>query len=65
MYKVGFKEAEEPEIKLSTFVGSWRKQRGFRKASSLTIQKPLTVWITKNCGKFLNRLEYQTVLPVS
>ena len=26
----------------------------------LTIPKPLTVWITINCGKFLRRLEYQT-----
>ena len=23
------------------------------------------VWITKNCGKFLKRWEYQTTLPVS
>ena len=27
--------------------------------------KPLTVWITTNCGKFLKRLEYQTTLPAS
>ena len=25
----------------------------------------MTVWITKNCGKFLKRWEYQTTLPVS
>ena len=25
--------------------------------------KPLTVWITINCGKFLQRGEYQTTLP--
>ena len=25
----------------------------------------LIVWITANCGKFLNRLEYQTTLSVS
>ena len=24
--------------------------------------KPLTVWITTNCGKFLKRWEYQTIL---
>ena len=30
---------------------------------SLTTVKPLTVWITKNCGKFLKRWEYQTTLP--
>ena len=27
--------------------------------------KPLTVWITKNCGQFLERWEYQTILPAS
>ena len=27
--------------------------------------KPLTVWITTNCGKFLKRWKYQTILPVS
>ena len=27
--------------------------------------KPLTVWITTNCGKFLKRWKYQTTLPAS
>ena len=27
--------------------------------------KPLSVWITTNCGKFLTRWEYQTTLPTS
>ena len=31
----------------------------------LTTPKPLTVWITTNCGKFLKRWEYQTTLPAS
>ena len=31
----------------------------------LTMPKPLTVWITINCGKFLKRWEYQTTLPAS
>ena len=51
MYKLHFKEAEEPEIKLLTSVGSWRKPGSSRKTStsaSLTILKPLTVWITTN-----------------
>ena len=25
--------------------------------------KPLTIWVTTNCGKFLKRWEYQTILP--
>ena len=31
----------------------------------LTMSKPLTVWITINCGKFWNRWEYQTIGPAS
>ena len=31
----------------------------------LTMPKPLTVWITKNCGKFWKRWEYQTTWPAS
>ena len=27
--------------------------------------KPLIVWITSNCGKFLNIWEYQTTFPAS
>ena len=27
--------------------------------------KSLTIWITTNCGKFLKRWEYQTILPAS
>ena len=66
VYKLGFEEAEEPEIKLPTFAVSRRKQRNSRKTStsaSLSMQKPLTVWITTNCGKFLKRWEYQTTCP--
>ena len=51
MYKLGFKEAEEPEVKLPLFTGSWRKQGNSRKTytpGSLTTLKLLTVWITIN-----------------
>ena len=51
----GLKKAEEPEIKLSTSAGSWKKPESSRKTSIsalLTISKPLTLWITRNCGKF-------------
>ena len=42
-------KAEEPEIKLPTSVGSERKPGNSRKTSaSLTMLKPLTVWITTN-----------------
>ena len=68
IYKQGWEKAEEPEIKLSTFAGSERKQGNFRKTSTsvlLTTRKPLTVWITTNYGKFLKRWEYQSTLPLS
>ena len=51
MYRLDFKEAEEPEIKLPTCIRSWKKQGSSRKTSisaSLTMPKPLTVWITTN-----------------
>ena len=63
MFKLDLEKAEEPEIKLPTSGGSSKKQESSRKTSTsalLTKPKPLTVWITKNCGKFLKRWEYQT-----
>ena len=45
------KKARVPE-KTSTFALS-------------TTSKPLTVWITTNCGKFLKRWKCQTTLPAS
>ena len=68
MYKLGIEKAKEPEIKLTTFIGSWRKQESFRKTSisaSLSMPKPLTVWVTTNYGKFLKGWKYQITLPVS
>ena len=68
MYKLDFEKAEESEIKLPSLIGSWRKQGTSRKtatSTSLTMLKPLTVWITTNCRKFLKRWENQTTLPVS
>ena len=68
MFKLDLEKAEEPEIKLPTSAGSLKKQESYRKTSTsalLTISKPLDVWITTNCGKFLKRREYQTTWPVS
>ena len=53
-----FEKAEEPEIKLPISTGSSKKQESSRKTSTsalLTMPKPLTVWITTNCGKFWKR----------
>ena len=68
MFKVVLEKAEEPEIKLPPSAGSWKKQESSRKTSLsalLTMPKPLTAWITINCGKFWKRWEYQTTWPAS
>ena len=68
MFKLDLEKAEEPEIKLPTSIGSSKKQESSRETSTsalLTMPKPLTVWITTNCGKFFKRWECQTTWPVS
>ena len=63
MFKLVLEKAEEPEIKLPTSVGTSKKEQSSRNTSIsalLTMPKPLTVWITKNCGKFFKRWEYLT-----
>ena len=64
--QAGFRKALEPEIKLPISVGLLKKQESSRKTATsalLTMPKPLTVWITTNCGTFLKRWECQTTLP--
>ena len=68
MFKLDLEKAEEPEIKLPTSTRSLKKQDCSRKTSTstlLTTSKPLTMWITTNCGKFFKRWEYQTTWPAS
>ena len=69
IFKLDLEKAEEPETKLPTSVGSSKKQEREKKEKArefqkkicfLTMPKPLTVWITTNCGKFLKRWEYPT-----
>ena len=65
MFMLDLEKAEEPEIKLPTSTGSSKKQESSRKTSTsalLTMPKPLTAWITTNCGKFFKRWEYLTCL---
>ena len=68
MFKLDLEKAKEPEIKLPTSTGSLKMQESSRKTSTsalLNMRKPLTVWITTNCGKFWKRFEYQTTWPAS
>ena len=66
--QAGFRKGRGTEINLPTSTGSLKKQESSRKTSTsvlLTRPKPLTVWITPNCGKLFKRWEYQTTLPDS
>ena len=76
MFKVDLQKAEEPETKLPRSAGSSEKQESSGETAHfssvvhatsalLTAPKPLTVWVTTNCGKFLNRQEYQTTWPAT
>ena len=64
MNKLGLEKAEGPQIKLPTFIGSWRKQGqgNFRKTCILYFidYTKAFVEITTNCGQFLKRWVYQT-----
>ena len=64
MFKLVFKKAEEPEIKLPTSAGSSKKAREFQKNiyfCSIDYAKAFDcVESTTNCGKFFKRWEYQT-----
>ena len=66
--QAGLRKGEEPEIKLPTSGGSWKKWESSRETSIsalLTTPKPLTLWITTNCGRVFRRWEYQTTWPAS
>ena len=61
--QAGFRKGRGTRDPLPTSAGSSQKQDSSRKTSVsalLTMPKPLTVWITTNCGKFLKRWEYKT-----
>ena len=49
-------------------IANIQKRENPRKTStsaSLTRLKPLTVWITTDCGKFVKTWDYQITLPAS
>ena len=59
----GFRKGRGTRHQIANSIGSLKKQENPRKTSIsalLTMPKPLTVWITINCGKFFKRWEYQT-----
>ena len=58
--QAALEKAEEPKIHLPTYVWLSKKQESSSNmftSALLTMPKPLTVWITANCEKFLKRGE--------
>ena len=58
--QAALEKAEEPKIQLPTYVWLSKKQESSSNmftSALLTMPKPLTVWITANCEKFLKRGE--------
>ena len=65
MFKLDLEKAEEPEMKLSTSIGSVKKQESSRKTSTsalLTILKLLIVWITTVILQEMGIPDYLTCL---
>ena len=61
--QVGFRKGRGTRDQIANIRWIIKKQESSRKTSIsalLTMPKPLTVWITTNCGKFLKIWEYQT-----
>ena len=53
--QAGFRKVRGTRDQIANITGSWEKQESSKKTSIsalLTTPKPLTVWITINCGKF-------------
>ena len=66
--QVGFRKGRGTRDQTAKICWIIEKATEFRKPSTsalLNMPKPLTVWITTNCGKFFKRWEYQTTLPAS
>ena len=66
--QAGFRKGRGTRDQIANICWIMEKAREFQKniySALLTMPKPLTVWITTNCGKFWKRWEYQTTLPAS
>ena len=64
--QTGFRKGRGTRDQTANIRWIMEKQESSRKTSIsalLSMPKPLTVWITINCGKFWKRWEYQTTWP--
>ena len=67
--QAGFRKGRGTRDQTASIHWIIKKARKFQEKKStfdlLTMPKPLTVWITTSCGKFLKRWEYKTTWPAS
>ena len=64
--QAGFRKGRGTRDQIANILWIMKKEQSSRKTSTsalVTMPKPLTVWITINCGKFWKRREYQTTWP--
>ena len=62
--QAGFRKGRRPRDQIANIRCITKKASKKTSISALlTTSKPLTVWITTNCGKFWKRWEYQTTWP--
>ena len=57
--QAGFRKGRGPRDQIANICWIIKKTST---TALLTMPKPLTVWMTTNCGKFFKRCEYQTTL---
>ena len=67
--QAGFRKSRRTRDQIADILWIIEKAREFQKNAYFCLidyaMKPLTVWITTNCGKFFKRWEYQTILAIS
>ena len=67
--QAGFRKSRRTRDQIADILWIIEKAREFQKNAYFCLidyaMKPLTVWITTNCGKFFKRWDYQTTLPAS
>ena len=61
--QAGFRKGRGTRDQIANICWIIEKAREFQKNVLLIMPKPLSVWITINCGKFFKRWEYQTTWP--
>ena len=63
-FRIG-KRSRDQIANICWIIQKARNSRETSTSASLTMLKPLTVWLTTNCGKFFKRWEHQTTWTAS